>query len=101
MKNGPGDPRWGWKMLMQDLRHPEQEVIPNQIPQQPQSTGVPQQISNIVNYPPTSGVPTTMGRRYHFASMFAIIVMVVMLIVAGVLLWKFGVIQHLMQMMGC
>lgn len=100
MKNGPGDPRWGWKMLMHDLRHPEQpEVIPNQIPQQP-TTGVPQQISNIVNYPPTAGVPTTMGRRYHFASMFAIIVMVVLLIVAGVLLWKFGVIQHLMQMMG-
>jgi hypothetical protein len=88
-------------MLMQDLRHPEQpEVIPQQVPQQqtvPQA-GVPQQISNIVNYPP--GVPQQLGRRYHFASMFAIIVMVVMLIVAGVLLWKFGVIQHIMEIMG-
>ena len=86
MKNGPGDPKWGWKMLMQDLNseHPVQ-------PQQP--SGI---VSNIVNYPPTQGVPMQL-KRFNFASIYAVIIAVILLTIAGVLLWRFGVFDYLIE----
>jgi hypothetical protein len=81
LKGGPGDPVWGWKMLIHDLRNPEQPE--------------PVTISNIVNYPPQA-VPTQL-KRFNFASVMTIILTVSILIIAGVLLWKTGAIEYLIE----
>lgn len=100
LKNGPGDPVWGWRMLMHDLRNPEQPeqpVTPQQPIQQPTQQGTPAVISNIVNYPPSQGVPMQL-KRFRFASIPAIIITVTLLIIAGLLLWKTGALDYLVQM---
>jgi hypothetical protein len=97
VKNGPGDPVWGWKMLMHDLRNPEQPEQPSQQQsQQPTTQGTIPVISNIVNYPPMPNVPMR-SNKLHFASIYAIIVIVTLLIIAGVLLWKTGAIDYLIE----
>ena len=87
VKNGPGDPVWGWKMLMHDLRNPEQ---PDQSSEKPiqQPSGA---VTNIVNYPPMA------TNQFHFASVLAIILTVSLLIIAGMLLWKTGAIDYLIE----
>lgn len=96
-KNGPGDWQWGWRMLMHDLRNPEKpEPVTQQQPIQ-QPNALPQNISNIVNYPPSKGVPMQL-KRFHFASILTIIVTVTLLIIAGLLLWKTGALTYLVQM---
>ena len=88
--------QYGWRLLMHDLRNPEQPMQPIQ-PQQPEVTETAG-ITNIINnYPASPGVPTTL-KRFNFASIYATVVMVVMLTIAGVLLWKMGVITYLINM---
>lgn len=97
MKNGPGDPRWGWQMLMEDLKsskvplQPQPEQPMQQVQQPPQQQGAP--ITNIVNYPPMQ-VPMIL-KRFNFASVFAIVVMVIFLTILGVVLWRTGALQHI------
>jgi hypothetical protein len=69
VRDGPGDPVWGWKMLMHDLRNPPQpEHTSQQPPQQP--TEQPKSgVTNIINNYPANVPMTT---RFRFTSVFTI-----------------------------
>ena len=93
LRRQPNESRsdWGWRLLRHDLNHkgtlqPQPEV---------NKSKDGQIVNNIYNY----AVPQTMG-RFRFASIYAIITTVVLLTIAGVLLWKTGVISYLIELIG-
>ena len=89
LRRQPGEARsdWGWRLLMHDLRNPEPQ---EQHVKTEQKDGAI--VNNIYNY----AVPTTL-KRFNFASVFAIVVMVIFLIALGIFLWKTGAIQHIID----
>jgi len=98
LKGKAGDPHWGLQMLFKDLHDYYNRTPPEQPPQrvqQPQqSSAPPQQISNIVNYPPQAVPQTT----FRFASIYTIVITVTLLVIAFTLLWKTGALDYLVQM---
>lgn len=81
--------QYGWRLLMRDLRNPK-VPLPLQQPEQQVKDGAI--VNNIYNY----AVPQTMG-RFRFASVYAIITMVIFLIILGVVLWKTGALTHIID----
>lgn len=96
LKRQPGEWRsdWGWRLLMHDLRNPEQPEQPVTPPQQP--TEQPKSgVTNIINNY-SQGVPMQL-KRFNFASVFAIILTVSLLIIVGLVAWNTGAIQHIIN----
>jgi hypothetical protein len=81
------------EVAMDDLRNPEQPEQPShQPPQQP--TEQPKSgVTNIIN---NYAVPQTI-RKFNFASVFTIILTVSLLIIVGLVAWKTGAIQHIID----
>lgn len=87
--------QYGWRLLMHDLRNPKEPLPPQQPEQEVKTSKAGSVTNNIYNY--SQGVPMTL-KRFNFASIFATVVMVVMLTIAGILLWKTGVLSYLINM---
>ena len=92
LKRQPNENRsdWGWRLLMHDLRNPKGTLPPQSEQEVKETAGV----TNIINNYSQS-VPQTMG-RFHFASVYAIIVTIIIFTIAGLLLWKVGFIDYLL-----
>lgn len=83
--------QYGWRLLMHDLRNPKVPLPPQQPEQQiTEKAGV----TNIINNY-SQGVPMT-STRFRFASIYATIATLVILTIAGLLLWKIGFFEYLL-----
>jgi len=94
LKQQPGENRsqYGWRLLMHDLRNPKGNLEPQ--PEQEVSTSKDGSIvNNIYNYP--QGTPMS-STKFNFASIYATIATVIILTIAGLLLWRCGFIDYLL-----
>lgn len=89
MKNGPGDPVWGWNQLMKDIYSKSQEPQPEVQKPNEQKQGT--FVNNVYNY--------GTGQKFKFSNVLTIAVTVIVLTIVGLLLWKSGAIEYIIDIL--